>query len=185
MTDAEVEKVLTLYPQDVTQGSPFDTGAQNALTPQFKRIASLLGDLVLQAPRRFFLENAVGKQNTWSYCTLHMPPCLCVQVLSSPAHATDSHTVTKRLKSLPILGSAHGSDTPIIFGGGDLTNYLIHFATNLDPNGGLDTYWPPYTTKSPQLLTLYDSPLPTNVTLDTYRAEAMKFLTELSLVHPL
>ena len=102
-----------------------------------------------------------------------------------PRSRADSHTVTKRLKSLPILGSAHGSDTPIIFGGGDLTNYLIHFATNLDPNGGLDTYWPPYTTKSPQLLTFYDSPLPTNVTLDTYRAEAMKFLTELSLVHPL
>ena len=96
-----------------------------------------------------------------------------------------SHTVNKRLKSLPVLGSTHGSDIPIIYGGEDLTNYLIHFATNLNPNGGSDSYWPQYTTKCPQLLTLYDPSLPTNVTLDTYRAEGLKYLTELSLAHPL
>ena len=176
--------MLTLYPQDPTQGSPFDTGTQNELTPQFKRIASLLGDFVFQAPRRFLLENVAGKQKTWSYCTLHMSPCLCALVFVLPRSRVDSHTVNKRQKSLPILGSAHASDIPIIYGGKDLTNYLIHFATNLDPNGGSDAHWPQYTPKWPQLLTLYDS-LPSNVTLDTYRAEAMKFLTELSLVHPL
>ena len=88
VTDAEMNKVLTLYPQDVTQGSPFDTGAQNALTPQFKRIAAILGDLVFQAPRRSLLEKVAKKQNAWSYCTFHMSPCLCAQVLSSPTHAS-------------------------------------------------------------------------------------------------
>lgn len=67
-TDAELDKLLTLYPADITQGSPFDTGNLNALTPEFKRIAAILGDLVFQAPRRFFLDHTAGKQNTWSFC---------------------------------------------------------------------------------------------------------------------
>jgi acetylcholinesterase len=61
--------VLTLYPQDITQGSPFDTGDENGFTPQFKRIAAILGDIVFQAPRRFFLQQRPGKQKTWSYRT--------------------------------------------------------------------------------------------------------------------
>ena len=73
-----MDELLTLYPQDVTQGSPYDTGTQNALTPEFKRIASILGDFVFQAPRRFFLNNVSGKQNTWSFCMLHMFYRLCI-----------------------------------------------------------------------------------------------------------
>ena len=114
----------------------------------------------------------------------HVSLLTCV-ILVLPRSRIDPHTVNKRQKSLPILGSAHTSDIPIIYGGEDLTNYLIHFATNLDPNGAPNAHWPQYTTKWPQMLTLYDSPLPTNVTLDTYRAEGMKYVTELSLEHPL
>lgn len=33
--------LLALYPQDPAAGSPFDTGEQNALTPQYKRLAAL------------------------------------------------------------------------------------------------------------------------------------------------
>jgi acetylcholinesterase len=105
--------------------------------------------------------------------------------MRSPHSRVDSHTVNKRQKSLPILGSAHASDIGIIYGGEDLTDYLIHFATHLNPNGGSDAQWPQYTTSSPQLLTLYDAAVgPSNVTLDTYRAEGMKYLTELLLAHP-
>ena len=78
VTDAELDKVLTLYPQDPTQGSPFDTDTQNAFTPEFKRIAALLGDFSFQVPRRFFLDSVSGKQNTWSYCKLHLFPSLFV-----------------------------------------------------------------------------------------------------------
>ena len=174
--------MLSLYPQDPTQGSPFDTGTENQLTPEFKRIAALLGDFVFQAPRRLLLDSVSGKQNTWSYCTLHQhaparPPC-------SPHLHVESYTVNKRLKSLPILGSAHASDIQIVYGGQDLTDYLINFVTNLNPNGGSVPQWPQYTTWSPQLLTLYDSPVASNVTLDTYRAEGMKLLTKISLEHP-
>ena len=181
-----MDKLLVLYPQDPTQGSPFDTGTQNALTPEFKRIAALLGDLIFQAPRRWLLYNVSGKQNTWSYRALHLFPCLGARGLSlSPHSHVDPHAVNKRQKSLPILGSSHASDVAIVYGGQDLTDYLIYFATCLDPNGPSVAQWPQYTASSPQLLTLYDSPVPTNITLDTYRAEGMKFLTHLSLEHPL
>ena len=40
-TDEEIAALLAAYPADVTQGSPFDTGILNAITPQFKRLAAL------------------------------------------------------------------------------------------------------------------------------------------------
>ena len=67
-----MDELLTLYPQNVTKGSPYGTGTQNALTPEFKRIASILGDFTFQAPRRFFLQTLSDKQNTWSYCRLFL-----------------------------------------------------------------------------------------------------------------
>ncbi|KAH9040259.1 carotenoid ester lipase precursor [Lactarius hengduanensis] len=162
ITDAQMDRLLTLYPQDVTQGSPYDTGTQNAFTPEFKRIASLFGDFAFQAPRRFFLDNLSKRQNTWSF-------------------------LSKRLKSLPVLGSVHGSDIPIIYGRGDLADYLIHFATNLDPNDrGLSPQWPRYTTSSRQLMTLVDGQAANRtITSDTYRVKAMTYLTKLSLANPL
>ena len=70
-TDAQMDELLTLYPQNVTQGSPYDTGTQNALTPQFKRFASIVGDVIFQGPRRFFLQTVSDKQNVWSFCMSH------------------------------------------------------------------------------------------------------------------
>ena len=68
-SSSDLNQLLTLYPSDITQGSPFDTGTSNALTPQFKRIAAILGDLVFQAPRRFLLQQRSGKQNSWVFRT--------------------------------------------------------------------------------------------------------------------
>jgi acetylcholinesterase len=60
-------RLLTRVVEDVTQGSPYGTGTLNALTPQFKRIASVQGDLMFQGPRRFLLEHLSHKQNAWSF----------------------------------------------------------------------------------------------------------------------
>ena len=86
-----MDELLTLYPQDVTQGSPYDTGTHNAFTPEYKRIASIFGDLVYQAPRRFFLNAVSDKQNTWSYCTLHVLfPGVRMRVLPLFTHMSHS-----------------------------------------------------------------------------------------------
>lgn len=73
ISQTDMASALTLYPADPAEGSPFDTGFLNALTPQFKRLAAIQGDLVFQAPRRFFLEHTSGKQPTWAFCEYTSP----------------------------------------------------------------------------------------------------------------
>ncbi|KAJ7505873.1 carotenoid ester lipase precursor [Mycena galericulata] len=144
-TTAHRATLDTLYPCEITQGSPFDTGMLDALTPQFKRIASFQGDSVFQAPRRFLQQTLSGRQNQWAY-------------------------LSKRGKDIPFLGSFHTSDT--LFDG-ELTDYLINFATNLDPNGNTVPSWPAYTSATPNMLTFRFVPS-TEITQDTYRAAGMQ-----------
>ena len=68
ITDSDYQVLTQAYPSDVTQGSPFDTEQLNALTPEYKRISSFLGDFTFQAPRRLFLDQLSDRQNTWAYC---------------------------------------------------------------------------------------------------------------------
>ncbi|KAI0041134.1 carotenoid ester lipase precursor [Auriscalpium vulgare] len=163
---SDIDAILNLYPNDTTQGSPFDTGTYNDLTPQFKRLAALQGDFVFQAPRRFFLQQRADKQPAFSF-------------------------LSKRFKTLPDLGSFHSSDVELVYGPSDLTDYLIRFATYLDPNVNASAdpdanlVWPRYTTAAPQLLTFLDGDVPLDITLDTYRAEGMEALTKVSLAYPL
>jgi acetylcholinesterase len=78
----------------------------------------------------------------------------------------------------------HASDLLNMYGGGELTDYLVHFVNHLDPNGGSSMNWPKYTKESPNSLTLQDGLVPVTVAQDTYRKEAMEFLTRLSLKNP-
>jgi hypothetical protein len=80
----EVDNLMKLYPQglsahallcftqlrpDPTRGSPYDMGMYGAgLTPQFKRLASILGDMAFQSLRRHILYERSEKQKTWSFC---------------------------------------------------------------------------------------------------------------------
>src|ERR1700727_938379 len=50
----DIDQLMTFYPEDITQGSPYDTGQDNAiLSPNFKRLASFqVGDSM----RREYLE---------------------------------------------------------------------------------------------------------------------------------
>ncbi|TCD60884.1 hypothetical protein EIP91_009375 [Steccherinum ochraceum] len=159
-TDSDVAQLSQVYPADITQGSPFDTGTQNALTPEYKRISALIGDFVFQGPRRFLLQQLSGRQDTWSF-------------------------LSKRSKSLPDLGSAHTTDLLNVYGPGDLTDYLINFVNNLDPNGPTVLSWPKYDTTSVSLLTLLDGSPSQTITTDTFRKDAIAFDIQLALAHPL
>ncbi|KAG7088712.1 hypothetical protein E1B28_012681 [Marasmius oreades] len=159
--EAEIDNLMRVYSANVTEGSPYDTGYFNALTPQFKRLASIQGDLVFQAPRRFLVQSLGGKQDTWSF-------------------------VSKRLKSTAFIGSGHGTDLLNVYGGGDMADYLIRFAANLDPNGNTGIDWPKYTTATPNMLTFQDDALQRLViTQDTYRKEALQVATRVLMEHPL
>ncbi|KIJ12396.1 hypothetical protein PAXINDRAFT_14722 [Paxillus involutus ATCC 200175] len=159
-TSTTIQELMQYYPDNIIQGSPFDTGVLNALTPQFKRLAAFQSDVIFQAPRRLFLQNRSGKQALWTY-------------------------VNKRFKTVPFLGSFHGSDIFNVYGGQDMASYLVRFVSNLDPNGGTDLYWPQYTTAEPNMLEFLDGLIPQALTEDTYRVEAMEFLTNVTLTYPL
>lgn len=67
-----------------------------------------------------------------------------------------------------------------------MQDYLIRFAANLDPNGNTGITWPKYTTAAPKLLTFTDSLFfPLQITQDTYRKEAIEYLTGVTLATPL
>ncbi|KAF9450184.1 carotenoid ester lipase [Macrolepiota fuliginosa MF-IS2] len=162
ITDAQIDQLATLYPANLNQGSPFDTGPLNSLTPQFKRIAAVQGDGVFQAPRRWFLKNTSGKQDIWVYRD-------------------------KRFKFLPFVGSMHGSDlVDSFFLGQELRDYIIRFTVKLDPSGTgfFDFKWPKYTTGNPNQLIFLDGLVPQIVRKDTYRQPQMDFLTQLGLQAP-
>jgi acetylcholinesterase len=66
-----------------------------------------------------------------------------------------------------------------------MADYLIRFVSKLDPNGDTAIPWPQYTTGSPDMLTFNDGLTPLVITQDTYRANAIKFLTTLALSNPI
>ena len=74
-----MQRLLQLYPNDPTKGAPYGTGSDFELTPMWKRIASLMGDMNVIAVRRLFVEKLANLgQNTWTYST-------CTLVTRSPS----------------------------------------------------------------------------------------------------
>lgn len=160
-TEEEVDRLLELYPDDPAQGSPYGTGEANQVTPQWKRLSSIQGDLVFQAPRRMFLKSLSPGQNTWSY-------------------------LSKLFDGFPDLGTAHSSDLVNVFGGGIMADYFIRFINTLDPNGSssprAQVKWPRYDTEQPRLLTFlpeYEDPS-VIVTDDDFRNEQTEFFVGLA-----
>ncbi|KAJ7231980.1 extracellular triacylglycerol lipase precursor [Mycena rebaudengoi] len=127
--------LLGLYPDIPALGCPFNTGNNTfGISPVFKRAAALMGDLVIQAPRRFWSQTATAKgTKVYSYIFTDPQP-----------------------ENPPFLGVAHLSEIPYVYGDitvgangtgpGDLSkmmqDYWISFATSLDPNDGKGTRRP-------------------------------------------
>jgi acetylcholinesterase len=77
-------------------------------------------------------------------------------------------------------------------GHAELQDYLINFVNFLDPNKAVDPAlqdsriinWPQYNDQSKTLLTILDGAVPLNLTADTFRQDAIAFMTEISLEMP-
>ncbi|KAJ7471049.1 sterol esterase [Mycena latifolia] len=172
-TPAQIANISLLYPDDPAQGSPFNTGSANQLTPEFKRLAAFQGDYMFVGARRFFLEHASATQNAWSW-------------------------LNKRAKSTPVVGASHESDISFWFPTANSTgdtaamDALINFINTLDPNRSLNPtskkeaaiFWPKWNTPSANgstsLLTFSDPGL-VNITAENFRVDAMRFLYDLLL----
>ncbi|KAI0628200.1 carotenoid ester lipase precursor [Trametes polyzona] len=158
-TDATISRLLDLYPANPAAGSPFGTGRNFTFTPVYKRLAAFQGDFIFQATRRFLLDRRPGKAVARSFLS-------------------ERNKVTG-------LGAAHSTELAIIFGGQDMTDFLVRFVNTLDPNGGPEIHWPAYTREAPQLLAFVDGNRSLEVIPDTFRKEAMNFVTQLGLAQPL
>ncbi|OQD68727.1 hypothetical protein PENDEC_c031G06535 [Penicillium decumbens] len=127
-TRAQLQELVSKYPDSTVHGSPFRTGGFNNWYPQYKRIAALLGDISFTIIRRVFLtlaKNAKPDVPFWSY-------------LASYDYGT------------PILGTFHGSDVFQVFYGilpnyasQSIHSYYLSFIYDQDPNSRADYMdWP-------------------------------------------
>ncbi|KAJ7358285.1 hypothetical protein DFH08DRAFT_687426, partial [Mycena albidolilacea] len=115
------------------------------------------GDAVFHAPRRCFQNALSGKQNQWAY-------------------------LKKRYKAVPFLGSFHTTDIFNVFKGGELTDYLINFVNSPDPNGKTVPTWPGYMRGTEFNDDWGGADAGSQ---DTFRVDAMKVLTNVSLPFPI
>ena len=92
-------------------------------------------------------------------------------------------SIVSRNNPVEGLGAAHGSDLADAYGAGPLGDYVIRFIATHNPNGGDSPKWPTYTQKAPRLLTFEEGGA-IDITLDTFRAEQMAYLTKLNLAYP-
>ncbi|KAF8637281.1 hypothetical protein AX17_002934 [Amanita inopinata Kibby_2008] len=161
ITDDELAILLGTHAEDPAAGSPFGTGIENALTPEFKRESAAKGDMVWQAPRRYFLDHIADKRECWVY-------------------------LSKRYKHTPYLGSFQGSELPGVYGRGELQDYLIYFVNTHNPNRPRAHEWPQYTLDGRSLLTLWDGPeVLVNITRDDFRNETFQYITKMAMKYPL
>ncbi|EMD33597.1 hypothetical protein CERSUDRAFT_117697 [Gelatoporia subvermispora B] len=152
-----VEEIFALYPSDPTDGSPFDTGDLYAITPQYKRLAALVGDIEYHSQRRFFLNHTAGHQGAWSF-------------------------QSKEFK-FPFIGAIDLSDMLNIWGPGTLTDRLVSFVTHGNPNNGTGINWPQWTISAPHQLNIQNDSSFT-IEPDTFRAAGMNLLISLNIQFP-
>jgi carboxylesterase type B len=164
LTDEKtVRGLVDLYPDSASAGSPYNTGIFNQLYPQFKRLASILGDATFILSRRAYLEQVSSQVKSWSY-------------LSSYFYG------------LPFLGTGHGTDIlPLFFNfnipsipANSILTYYISFVNHLDPNAISTSspliQWPQYTTTHKQLM--HFNLLNNDLTTDDFRSEAYQYLVQ-------
>lgn len=160
---AGIDKMVSLYPNDPSAGSPFGTGNQTfGASPGFKRAAAIFGDLHMEAQRRFWSQTTAAP--SFAY------------IFTDPQPSVD-----------PALGVFHAAEIPYLFknltAGGPpkiarlsraMLDYWISFAVSLTPNDGKGTrrpHWGMYK-ETEGLLELNSNGV--KVIPDEYRAAAIE-----------
>ncbi|KAK7042562.1 carboxylic ester hydrolase [Favolaschia claudopus] len=169
--EASVQRILQLYPDDPSLGSPFNTGTETfGLSSQFKRAAAIDGDISFHSQRRVWMDTAAtAGVPTFGY------------LFTQPQPSTAGP---------PFLGVSHGSEIVYVYGApGDtsasaifisrvMTDYWLSFATSLTPNDGKGVVprpeWTQYTPQNKAVIQLNGA----NLTMipDTFREEQMAFI---------
>ncbi|KAF8608522.1 alpha/beta-hydrolase [Ceratobasidium sp. AG-I] len=162
-----VNQLLNYYPTDPSAGSPYNTGNNTfGRSAQYKRAASVIGDVLFEAPRRDFLKVATSLNvPAWSYQFAQTG-------LDDPQWgAAHSFELLSVFQYIP-----DGTEQSLIDQSVIIIDYWISLAYNLNPSATGNpsrTAWPPYGTtgKSLQLVAGNNTVIP-----DTYRAAGIDFI---------
>ncbi|KAI0331004.1 esterase 1 [Cubamyces sp. BRFM 1775] len=177
-----VSAILSLYADDPALGSPYGTGdATFGLSPEYKRLAAIIGDLNFHALRRAWMDAVVSAH------------------AREPGVGHDGGVygylfADAQAVAAPQLGVTHATEVPYMYGAtfldgpqpaGALSeammDYILGFITSLNPNDGIGSerpYWPQYTPGSKVLMQLAGGN--TTVIPDDYRQQQIAFLNSVS-----
>ncbi|TFK25304.1 triacylglycerol lipase 3 [Coprinopsis marcescibilis] len=171
---AEVtDRLLELYPDSPALGSPYGTGEELFGLPSlYKRVSSILGDLIFEGPRRQWTQ-AAAEHGVKVYGYLFTQPQPFGQPESGVPHAAE-------------IGYVYGNAFDAGESGRRLTttmmDYWISFAVNLDPNddkGSKRPIWPVYTKPNQVLIQLNGDN--TTVIRDDYREARIGHINDNSI----
>ncbi|KAK7048593.1 carboxylic ester hydrolase [Favolaschia claudopus] len=173
----QLDKLLALYPDIPALGSPYGTGNNTfGLDSGWKRIASLVGDLLFQSSRRMWLRAASSHgSKVYSYL-LTQPP-----LGRDPSLGVD-HPSTKPYFYGQALSNGVASDAELSL---VVMDYWLSFATSLDPNDGKGTQrpkWEQWTTSQNRLLQLNGAKNQTVMIKDDFRSQGIEAIISNPLV---
>ncbi|KAF7341174.1 Carboxylic ester hydrolase [Mycena venus] len=169
------DELLRLYPDIPALGSPFGTGNQTfGLNSNFKRLAAITGDILLQSQRRTWFDVASkAKVKMFGYLLTDSPPSVFPAYEGGVIpHALDLYYLFGWLPSVNGTAAAEGLSVQMM-------DYWISFATSLDPNDGRGAtrpLWPEFTQTQKNLLELNSANM--TVIPDNYRAEQIGFIND-------
>ncbi|KAI0307297.1 esterase 1 [Multifurca ochricompacta] len=169
---AGLEKLMSLYPDAPSAGSPFGTGNETFGTgPGYKRGAAIIGDMFFQAPRRFWSQTT-SAFGTPSYAYIFTDP----QPDATPAHGVfHSSELYYLFRDLTKKGPLNTARLRRI-----MLDYWISFAVSLTPNDGKGTqrpYWETYD-EAKKVLELNSNS--TGLVPDVYRSFSIDFIIKMS-----
>jgi carboxylesterase type B len=163
-----VDKLLELYPNDPTLGSPYNTGNVTfpALGVQYKRMAAMTGDYSMTAGTRFNAQTSVAhKRKVWAYRFDMQPPSNKISTgvthgieLDLPFRLPETKYTTEQVKV-----------------GQFMSRSFISFVADLDPNHtGLKSFpsWPSYKNGAKNMVFANK----THLEKDNYREAAIEFI---------
>ncbi|KAF8608655.1 alpha/beta-hydrolase [Ceratobasidium sp. AG-I] len=165
-----IREILKYYPDYPAAGSPYGTGNETfGLGAEYKRFASMMGDIAFQAPRRDHLRAAAKfGVKAWSYMMKQAPPNTA-PMLGVP-HGSEFSFVLQSL-------SVQNPDTPaaLVNLSHAIGDYWINFGYYLDPSAKNNKLpnWPSYGSKATTLQLLSS-----NITAfkDSDRSAAIDFI---------